>query len=98
MSKTLEDIFDDYELIGETFSTNPARTKDIPYLKQAILQWVADEVIGKDEYWDKWTFGIDGEYEIAAQCKHPQKMKHRDELRVKQLAILKQHGWKGREG
>lgn len=87
MSETLDDIFDDYkEHAGwaRLYSSNPTRTRDEATLKQAILQWVNDEVIGKTEKaniheqpQDKWleTTG-------------------RNQLRTNQRDILKQHGWK----
>lgn len=50
--KELDKIFDDYVMIGETFSTNPKDTKDIPYLKKAIKQAVDKHVIGEKPYYD----------------------------------------------
>lgn len=49
----------------------------------------AESVIGEDEYWDKWGVASDGEYEMLQQCKQPQKMKHRDELRAEQRERIK---------
>ena len=52
--------------------------------KQAILQWVADDLIGYDE--QETGYGKrDGEYEMHV---------HRNNLRDEQRQILKAHGWK----
>lgn len=91
MSKTtLDEIFDDYEMIGETFSTNPKETKDIPYLKQAILHWVADEVIGEDEE-ETIEDKLGGKYRFNSN------KRRRNKVRRNQRKILAQNGYKGGE-
>lgn len=37
LDKALTDIFEDYEMVGETHSSDPTRTKDIPYLKNKLI-------------------------------------------------------------
>ena len=100
MSKTtLDEIFDDYEMIGETFSTDPKDTKDIPYLKQAILRWVADEVIGDTRlltnYYNQDTDDYDVDGAIDAGSWDDIFEAGSQQTINEQLKILAQHGYKG---
>ena len=56
-------------------------------LKQAILDWVADEVIGTNEYYPK------NKNLLRVLDKSPQGL--RDKLRNQQRDILAKHGYKG---
>ena len=53
--------------------------------KQAILQWVADDVVGKDDWHGDRVNGY------QRNTVDTVRNKHRDEQRQ----ILKDHGWKG---
>lgn len=56
-------------------------------LKQSILRWVADEVIGANEYYPEHKSLL------RVLDKSPQGL--RDKLRNQQRKILAQHGYKG---
>lgn len=72
----------------ETQNEATRRVEHIKEAQAAIRTLVLEEIIGEDEYWDKWSFGIDGEYEMVTQCEKPQKKRHRDELRNEQRKKL----------
>lgn len=60
--------------------------------KQAILQWVADEVVGKQEPKTMKTAKLADKY-----LGFRNKLLYRNYLRYEQRAILKQHGWINKE-
>lgn len=86
MSKTLDEIvkaFQDYTASWGYPTNQDAHDRGLEVHKQTILDWVNDEVVGEDETSN------------ARPDKLKQSAPHqRNQVRKKQRAILKQHGWK----
>lgn len=68
--------------VWEGMSVENARSRDSA--RQAILQWVADEVVGEDQ--DVRLNDSEPDYQIY--------IARRNEHRAEQRQILKAHGWK----
>lgn len=69
------------KLLDKSATYVPEENRVKQHTKQAILRWVADEVIGRYEN------NVRGDGRITAS--------HRNELRYEQRKILAQHGYKG---
>lgn len=93
MTKTaLDEILEEF---GYAIVNHPeaSRASHIGTYKRAILQWVADEVVGKDEKLTG-TLDKDGFYvDNNEQHLDTQKVL-RNIWRKEQRQILKDHGWK----
>lgn len=89
MSKTtLDDIL---ETLVTGVEADPQHIEEeVNYTKQALLRWVADEVIGEDDknypYEESDLVDIEGYNKL---------MGGRNLLRREQIARLAQHGYKG---
>jgi hypothetical protein len=110
MNKTLDEILREYielsdyvnlsDNLDDSVAVQDAKNRmetDIAKAKQAILQWIADEVVGTDIEHTKWFVDVTGEYDYFHPVKRPLVERHKNEHRDEQRAILKQHGWKGGE-
>lgn len=86
MSKTLDEILEEMRLSASTDSIGNGSIEDLPEFKQAILQWVADTVIGKELD----STRLEGTIETAFLAGGA-------ELQKLQLNKLKQHSYKERE-
>lgn len=83
MTKTLT-LDDAFEHLVDRIATKRVTDDDVADTKQKVLQWVADEVVGKPQHCP------------YSHCES-HTCRHWEELRDKQRQILKDHGWKPKE-